>query len=70
MDTQYLELLKMDSELASFMLKFQNLSNSGKNINIYITSLAGIVTVNLSVEVGAVMPVLELPTIVFPSIIP
>ena len=57
----------MDPELASFVMKFQNLSNSGKNANLSFTSNAGKVTVNLSVEVGAVKPVLELPTIVPPS---
>ena len=49
----------MDPEIASCVLKFQNLSCAGKNAELYLSSDAGKVSVNLSFEIGAVKPISE-----------
>ena len=42
----------MDQEIASFVIKFQNLCRSGKSANLHFTSNTGKVFANLSVEIG------------------
>ena len=42
----------MDPEIASFVMKFQNLCHAGKSANLSLTSKTGKVSVNLSVEIG------------------
>ena len=51
----------MDPEIASFVLKFQNLSCAGKSANLSSTSTGGNVSVNLSYEIGTVKSVSESP---------
>ena len=46
----------MDPELASFVTKFQDICNNGKNAILSFSSLNGKVLANLSVEIGAVKP--------------
>ena len=42
----------MDPEIASFVLKFQNLCREGKSANLLFTSNTGNVSVNLSLQIG------------------
>ena len=48
------EKVTMDPEIASFVIKFQNLCRTGKSTNLSLSSKTGKVSVNLSVELGVV----------------
>ena len=49
------------SETDSFVSKFSNLCRAGRNANLTFTSTAGKASVNLSVELGRLPDVGELP---------
>ena len=51
----------MDPELASFVLKFQDLCSSGKNATLSLSSSSGRVYANLSIEIGYVKSPQKLP---------
>ena len=49
----------MDPELASFVLKFQQLNFNGRNAKLLFKSFNGKVSLNLSVDIGSPMPPME-----------
>ena len=51
----------MDPEIASFVMKFQNLCHAGKSANLSLSSKTGKVSVNLSVEIGGLRPPPHVP---------
>ena len=58
----------MDPELASFVLKFQDICSSGKNATLSFSSICGKAFANLSVEIGNVQSPPKIPCVTSPSL--